>query len=115
VVGWLAPPLIGYSYAASTPVRIALAVALIVPVGIFMGMPFPMAMTISSVRRPALTAWLWGINGAASICAAVLAVIISSNIGISMAWWSGVACYAVAAVLLVRDARGASRPDATHQ
>jgi hypothetical protein len=108
-IGWLAPPLIDLSYTASTPVRVAVALALIVPAGIFMGMPFPMAMMISSIRRPTLTAWLWGINGAASICAAVLAVIISSNLGISIAWWSGVACYAVAAFFMVRDARGAAQ------
>jgi hypothetical protein len=113
VTGWVAPPLIGLSYSAATPVRLAVAVALILPVGFFMGMPFAMAMGISSVRRPLLTAWLWGINGAASICAAVLAVMISSNVGISMAWWSGVACYAVATALMVRDARAAGQPSAT--
>jgi hypothetical protein len=84
---------------------------LIVPAGFFMGMPFPMAMKMSTERRPRLTSWLWGINGAASICAAVLAVIISSTSGISMAWWSGVGCYALAAVLIARDAAGSGIPD----
>jgi uncharacterized integral membrane protein len=64
-----------------------------------------MAMKLAEARRPSLTAWLWGINGAASICAAVLAVVISSSRGISVAWWTGVAAYIIAAALVLRDAR----------
>ena len=29
-----------------------------------MGMAFPIAMRIGSLRRPSLTAWFWAINGA---------------------------------------------------
>jgi hypothetical protein len=52
-----------------------------------------------------MTPWLWGINGATSVTASVLAVMISSAWGISAAWWSGVACYVLAAVMIVWSAR----------
>jgi hypothetical protein len=105
IIGPLAPPVISYFHGAATPIRIAVALALVVTPGYFMGMAFPMAMKMAEARRPSLMAWLWGINGAASICAAVLAVVISSSQGISVAWWTGTATYLLAAVLILRDAR----------
>jgi peptidoglycan/LPS O-acetylase OafA/YrhL len=105
VIGPLAPTVISYFHGAATPIRIAVALVLVVTPGYFMGMAFPMAMKMAEARRPSLMAWLWGINGAASICAAVLAVVISSSQGISVAWWTGTATYLLAAALILKDAR----------
>jgi len=43
-----------------------------------------------------LTPWYWGINGAMSVLASVLAVAISLNWGISVSFWTGLAGYAAA-------------------
>jgi hypothetical protein len=72
-----------------------------------MGMVFPLAMRIASQRSQSLTSWFWAINGATSVTASVLAVLISSTWGISIAWWTGVACYAAASVALLMAARTA--------
>jgi hypothetical protein len=109
VVGIVAPPAIASFYGSATAVRIAVALALVIAPGVFMGMAFPIAMKMAEAKRPNLMAWLWGINGAASICAAVLAVVISSSRGISVAWWTGVVIYVFAALLIVRDARTVSQ------
>jgi hypothetical protein len=93
----------------STPVRVAVSLALLMPAGFMMGMAFPLAMRIGLLGRPAIAPWLWGINGAASVTASVLAVLISSTWGISAAWWTGVACYLVAAVAIGAAARAAER------
>jgi hypothetical protein len=77
------------------------ALLLLMPAGFFMGMAFPIAMKIGLARQPSMTPWLWGINGATSVTASVLAVMISSAWGISAAWWSGVVCYVVAAATIV--------------
>ena len=61
-----------------------------------MGMCFPMGMKVAAGQREDITAWLWGINGAMSVVAAVLAVVIGMSFGISVAWWTGVGCYGVA-------------------
>jgi xanthine/uracil/vitamin C permease (AzgA family) len=60
-----------------------------------------------------LTAWFWGINGAASVSASVITVAIASSHGIAAAWWTGVACYVVAALAIVRAAQsiGARSPE----
>jgi hypothetical protein len=94
--GLLTTPLIHWFSPASTPLRIAAAVFMLTPLGFFMGMAFPLGMEIASRRAPALTPWLWGINGATSVCASVVALAIALTWGISVAFWCGFSCYLVA-------------------
>jgi hypothetical protein len=98
VFGVVTPLLIRTFDAATTPMRIAVAVAILFPIGLLMGMAFPLGMRLASTGAPALTPWLWGVNGATSVCASVLAVAIALNAGISASFWTGVACYVAAAV-----------------
>jgi len=81
---------------AATPVRILVAVAMLFPLGLVMGTAFPLGMRAAIARAPALAPWLWGINGATSVCASVLAVALALTVGISASYWTGVACYAAA-------------------
>ena len=39
-----------------------------------MGMAFPLGMRLAAERWERSTPWLWGINGATSVCSAVNAV-----------------------------------------
>jgi hypothetical protein len=98
---------------STTPVRIAIAVALLAPLAFMMGMPFAVGMEAANARPGTPTAFLWGINGAASVCASVLAVVLSLLFGISTAFWLGVVAYGIAvvsiAVVVVR--RPVTRPD----
>lgn len=105
VLGAMTPIVVDKMHTASTPVRVATALALLTPAGLLMGMAFPLAMTVASRTQPGLAAWFWGINGAASVCASVIAVAIATSLGIAAAWWAGVACYAVAAVAITASAR----------
>ena len=105
--GVLTPAVLSASRWAVTPVRIAVAVALLSPPGFLMGTAFPLGLRRVSDVRGALTPWLWGCNGAASVFASVLAVALSMAWGISVTFWTGVACYAAAAAAfaLLRRAR----------
>jgi hypothetical protein len=98
--GFLTPNIIDSAASAHTPARIATAVAVLAPMGFLMGMPFPLGMKIASLRPDAPTAFFWGINGATSVTASVLAVAISLGWGISMAFWAGCLAYALAAIAL---------------
>jgi hypothetical protein len=91
--------------AATTPARIAVAIGLLLPIGFLMGMAFPLGMRLAARRAAALAPWLWGINGATSVCASVVAVAIALHWGIAASFWTGVACYVVAAVALTIEAR----------
>ncbi len=57
---------------AVTPTRIFVGVGILFPLGFLMGMAFPLGMKAASENEPNLTPWLWGINGATSVCASVL-------------------------------------------
>ena len=97
---FLTPATIDRFAAQTTPLRILWAVTLLAPMAFLMGMPFPLGMKVASLRIDAPTAFFWGINGATSVCASVLAVAISMGWGISMAFWAGCLAYAVAAAAL---------------
>jgi hypothetical protein len=53
--------------------------------------PFPVGMKVASLRPNAPTAFFRRINGAASLCASVVAVAASLVRGISVTFWVGCA------------------------
>ena len=91
--------------ALDNPGRIAIAVLATFPMGLVMGTAFPLGMKLASERSPSLTPWLWGINGATSVLASVIAVVIAMSAGITASFWVGFGCYAVAGAALLRAAR----------
>jgi Mn2+/Fe2+ NRAMP family transporter len=66
-----------------------------------MGMPMPLGIAALGRDRPELIPWMWGINGATSVVASVLAVAVSLNIGLRATLLIGVAVYAVAWLLML--------------
>jgi len=94
--GLLTPHVIHAFASSTTPVRIALAAGILFPPGMFMGMAFPLGLKMSTGTFDALMPAFWGVNGAASICASILAMAIAMNAGISAAFWTGFCCYCVA-------------------
>ena len=103
--GSMTPVVIRYVDAASIATRIAVSVAILLPIGFFMGMAFPIGMSRALSEAPSIAPWLWGVNGAASVSASVLVVVIALGAGISAAFWVGTGCYLVALAALVRHAR----------
>jgi hypothetical protein len=99
LVGLASPLFMRHFDGAATGGRIAVAVALLSPLGVVMGMPFPLGMRRADELSQALSPWLWGINGAASVCASVLAVVIALSVGIGASYWVGMACYVLAAAI----------------
>ena len=93
------PPIIAAAISASHVARIALAVALIAPAGVLMGMPLPAGVRLLSTDHAELVPWAWGMNGALSVIGATLAVFIAMNWGFSVTLLTGAAAYLSAAVL----------------
>jgi spermidine synthase len=58
-------------------IRQAISVLLIAPLGLFMGMPFPLGIRLLGARRPFLVPWAWCANGCASVLGAILPVILA--------------------------------------
>jgi hypothetical protein len=87
------------------PLRVVITALLVAPCGLLMGVMVPSAVRVLGAAASPLVPWGWGVNGATSVTASVLAVVISSSWGISTAWIVGVACYVVASVAIVSAAR----------
>ena len=94
--GLLIQPAVHSFAAAETPVRVIVSAALLAGMGFFLGMAFPLGMRLAMRMRPQLAPWLWGVNGATSVLASVLAVVIAMLAGISVSFWTGVASYLLA-------------------
>ena len=94
--GMLTPRAITVFAASTTPQRILVATGILFPMGVVMGMPFPLGFKLAANMSNALTPWLWGMNGATSVCASVLGLVIALNAGISASFWTGFTCYAAA-------------------
>jgi spermidine synthase len=106
--GFLTPYAVAAFAPSSTPVRILVAVAILFPLGFFMGMAFPLGMTVASIQSEALTPWLWGLNGATSVLASVVTFLIVLGCGVMAAFWAGFACYVIAFASYLWAVRGKS-------
>ncbi|CAN5391802.1 hypothetical protein BH09SUM1_BH09SUM1_30030 [soil metagenome] len=106
--GLVTPTVIHAFAAASTPARLLIAVLIVFPIGLFMGMAFPIGMKAAArAGRAGLTPWLWGINGALSVFASVLSMCIAIFAGVTAAFWVGFACYVIVAIAFWRNQRSA--------
>jgi spermidine synthase len=108
IFGAATPSALHWLRGAGMPLRIAVSVLILFPMGFFMGMAFPIGMKFAARHSESLTPWLWGVNGATSVFASVLAVVISLAVGISAAFWVGSACYLLAAGSLLLMGRSRS-------
>jgi hypothetical protein len=107
---WL-PPLLVDLDGADLFVRAGFCVLVLAPAGFLMGFGFPTGMRLVSAINTGPTPWFWGINGAASVLAASVAVVTSIAFSIDTTLRIGAACYLLIvtpAILLVFA--GASPP-----
>ena len=105
---WLLSP--GGAGLGAVP-RAVLAVALIAPLAFAMGLPFPLVLARLRTAAPALVPWAWGVNGCASVVAAVLAGLLAMGLGGRSLMLLGVLAYLLAAVAQ----RGIRRPAEARQ
>jgi hypothetical protein len=99
---WYLPKLMGLP----TPWRIFVALALMLPIGLALGMPFPVAWKRLAAQRPDWLPWAWGVNGCASVLAAVLATLLAMSFGFRVVLFAAAALYLLA---------GATAPAATEE
>ena len=97
----LVAPLIAWAIPLTRVARIAIAVAMLVPIGIALGIPMPTGIRMLSARAPQMVAWAWGMNGALSVLGATLAIFIAMNWGFRMALLSASATYFIGLVGLL--------------
>jgi len=77
----VATPLITWAIPFARSTRIVIAVAVLVPIGVALGIPMPAGIRLLRTRAPQMVTWAWGINGALSVVGATLAIFIAMNWG----------------------------------
>lgn len=75
--------------------RMAAAALLIAPLAFFLGMPFPLGLAALGDNHPA-AAWAWGVNGAASVIAAIAAQLMAAHFGFGIVVLAGASLYLLA-------------------
>src|ERR1700692_3046202 len=93
---WL-PPLLVDLDGADLLVRAGFCVLVLAPAGFLMGFGFPTGMRLVSAISTGPTPWFWGINGAAGVLAASVAVATSIAFSIDTTLRIGAACYLLVA------------------
>jgi len=108
--GVVSPHVLRATEHMTTPARIGVAVALLAPLSLMMGMPFALGMRLAATRPGATTAFMWGINGAMSVCGSVFGLVLALFFGISTAFWVGLLAYALAFAAMTRMAPPRGEP-----
>jgi hypothetical protein len=90
---WLPQLTHSFLAARALPVRAVASVVVILPAGLLMGFGFPAGMRLVTAIDPQPTPWLWGVNGAAGVLAAGLAVACSIGFSVDTTIRVGGICY----------------------
>jgi hypothetical protein len=109
---WL-PTVLAEMESAGLLIRAGLCVATLLPAGFLMGFGFPTGMRLVTRVDSRPTPWFWGINGAAGVLAATLAVFVSIDISIDATLRLGALCYLllIPAALVIGLHRHETVPD----
>jgi hypothetical protein len=86
----------------SVLIKIILVFFILMPLGIFMGIPFPTGLKILSERNKLLIPWAWAINGCLSVLAPILTIMLAMAIGFRIVLWLGALSYGMAFITLQR-------------
>ncbi len=106
---WLVAGVIELSLGTPFWLRAALVAGSVLPVGFLMGTMFPKGIDYLETTAPQLIPWAWGINGAASVVAAIAAALAALSWGFTAVMLVGAACYGGATLLAMGKTRvGAS-------
>jgi hypothetical protein len=88
-------PLIDGTVALPLWARILVSVALLIPSGVCMGVPFATGLNRLERLGQGLIPWAWAVNGATSGLSGVLATLALLDLGFRLSFSIGLACYAI--------------------
>lgn len=80
--------------------RIGVASVMIALIGFFLGMPFPIGITLASTKPDGTVAWCWAMNGLFTIVGGLASVVLSLYLGFNLTIVLAASLYVVAVLLL---------------
>jgi hypothetical protein len=99
------PPIFYGLVGLAREARIVIAVALMAPLAVTMGMPMPIGIRLLARSAPEIIPWAWGVNGATSVMGSVAALVIAILTGFNQALLVGAGLYLLALVFIGRRQR----------
>lgn len=91
LMNYVMPALLGWSLG----IRIVAVTAMIAPIGIALGMPFPTGMRIVQANCPELLPWCWAINGFLSVFSSIFCIVGSMIVGFTVMMLAAALVYAI--------------------
>ncbi|MBI5788161.1 MAG: hypothetical protein HZA78_04835 [Candidatus Schekmanbacteria bacterium] len=99
-------PFLNHTIAYGLPLRIILLWLYLLPVGLLMGMPFPLGLKLAA--RQGLTGQiprLWGLNALATVLGSVVSVILAMLLGFTYVFYLAALCYLIAGGCIIMGGR----------
>jgi len=106
---WVSPVLMRACLGLALPLRVLVAVLMLTPLGLLMGMPFPLGLRHAGIHVPAAIPWAWGLNAVAGVIGSVAAIMLATSQGFSRVLVLAAVIYGLAALLWL----GGKRQDQT--
>jgi len=86
--------------------RIAVAAAMLFPLGFFLGMPFPLGILAIEKKPRGAIAWAWAMNGLFTVIGGIISVLLSIFYGFQVTLVAAIAIYLIAWILFSRVRSG---------
>jgi hypothetical protein len=96
VYGMLVPAFSELIAPSPIEVKALLVFAFLLPLGIPMGIPFPLGMRNLGRKAPNLIPWAWAVNGCTSVLAPIMTVMLAMTVGFQTVMWTAAAAYLLA-------------------
>ena len=81
--------------------RIIISAMIIFPLGFFMGMPFPLGMSLILPGEKRFVSFAWGVNGFFSVIGTVSAIILAMSFGFRIVFIVAAIIYIIAMILII--------------
>ncbi len=104
VHGYVLPGVLLETLAWSESARVGMTVAWIAPLAFAMGMPFPTGLRLLGRSNASLMPWAFGINGAASVLASIVSIVVAMQWGFTAVFVAAALLYLLAAVTVPKNA-----------
>jgi hypothetical protein len=88
-------PIVSWAIPLPRAARMGIAVAMLVPLGVALGIPMPTGLRLLAKETPQMIPWAWGMNGALSVLGATMAIFIAMNWGFRITLLAASATYLV--------------------
>lgn len=97
---WVLPGLLNAALGLALFGRLLILAAIVAPLGVLMGMPFPAGIHVVGETAPSLIPWAWGINGCASVIASIVAALLALEWGFRAVLLAGGLAYTAAGIAM---------------